>query len=132
MTDMLDLAARAVETAKEWDYLLDYSGESIASLEELARMFYKTNKSQHLPKNVLWNVAAIYGAYLGETLLRNGLKDLGFSWVEDEDGDPALGRGENRMYPVSKVYKRITEGPEDSLESFYDISMALARGDIEL
>ena len=132
MPEIIELAEKAVQTAKEWDLSLDYSAESIASLEELAQMIYKANKSQHLPDNVVWNAAATYGAYLGETLLRNGLRELGFEWADDGEGNIVIRRDDNWMSPITKVHKRLVNGPEDNLESFYSVSLALARGEIDL
>ena len=132
MPDLSALAEKAVETAKEWDIDLDYSAESIASLERLVQIFYQTNKNQHLPENVLWNMAAVYGAYLGETLLRNELRALGFEWGKSDEGDNVIRRENNWMSPISKMYKRLTNGPEDSIESFYTVSIAIAKGEIPL
>ena len=132
MLDIMELAEKAVQTAHERDLIFDYSPESVSSLEKLAQMIYETNKSQHLPENVLWNAAVTYGVYLGETLLRNGLTELGFNWTEIEDGSMVLQRDRNWMSPINKVYKRFINGPEDNLEGFFEVSLALARGDIEL
>ena len=132
MINMVELSEKAVETAKNWDLQLDYSAGSIASLEQIAQSIYQTNQSQHLPDHVLWNIAATYGAYLGETLLKNGLGELGLSWAENEEGMPVLWKDKgNWMSPVSKVYKRITNGPEDKLEGFYSTCFAFADGTID-
>ena len=132
MPEMDELAEKAVESAKDWDLLLDYSAESITSLETLAQMIYKANKSQHLSDQVLLNAAVIYGAYLGETLLRNGLRKLGFDWAETDEDSIVIRKGDHWMSPINKVYKRFINGTEDNLEGFYSFSLSSARGEFEL
>ena len=131
-TDINALTEKAVETAKEFNVALDYTPESIPVLEEFLHRLQNTITSQDLPEQIIWNLAASYGAYLGETLLRNGLSDCGFEWDETENGLPVLKRDENWMSPISKAYKRLTFGKEDDLESFYTISLSLGRGEINL
>ena len=70
-------------------------------------------------------MSAMLGAYLGETLLRSGLRELGFSWVKDEDGSVAVGKDGDMVFPLSKAYKRITAGPGDDLLMFSMVSLAM-------
>ena len=127
MDNMMELAEKAVELAGAFECRLDYSMESLSSLDELAGMLHRMHTDEPLAEKALINASAILGAYLGETLLRNGLGDLGFGWVE-EDGWAELGREEERTRPLSKVYKRITNGPGDDLTSFGMISLVQAGG----
>ena len=65
----------------------------------------------------------------GETLLRNGLADLGYRWALTENGLPVLAKdGRNQMSPIKKAEKRIQNGPEDSVKSFYDVAKVIAQG----
>ena len=132
MTGMAELAERAVEAAKFWGLDLDYSAESLDSLEELARVICRTNRNQPLPGEMLASVSNLYGAYLGEVLLRSGLNDLGFAWTENGDGDPGIGREDCWIDPVTKVYKRITLGPEHDLTAFFECMIGWAIGAVDL
>ena len=131
MTGMAELAERAVEAAKFWGLELDYSPESVDSVEELARVICRMNRNQPLPGEMLASVSNLYGAYLGEVLLRNGLNDLGFAWTENGDGDTGIGREDCRMDPVAKVYKRITLGPEHDLTAFCECMFGWAIGAVD-
>lgn len=61
---------------------------------------------------------------MGETLRRNHLRK--FIWENDSDVSgffPVLKDPESgiTIYPVHKVYKRLVNGSEDNIISFYDI-----------
>ena len=132
MKEMLELAEQAVETATIWKLDLDYSVKSLEGLERLAQKIFRTNLAFSLPEDILVSAANIYGAYLGEVLLRSGLKDLDFAWVKDEEGEIGIGREDMWMAPVTKVYKRITQGPEHSLMDFFECMFGLATGTVDL
>lgn len=132
MKEMLELAEQAVEAAKVWKLDLDYSAESLEGLEWLAEKVFRLNRMLSLPEDFLTDVANAYGAYLGEVLLRCGLKDLDFSWVKNEEGEIGIGREDMWTAPVNKVYKRITQGPEQSLMDFFECVFGLAIGAVDL
>lgn len=132
MKEMLELAEMAVETAKFWELDLDYSAESLESLEKMAELVFRTNMNQPLPEDLLITVSELYGAYLGEVLLRSGLKDLDFAWTENEEGEIGIGKKDFWMAPVTKAYKRITQGPEHSLTEFFECMFGLAIGAVDL
>ena len=131
MTGMAELAERAVEAARFWGLELDYSPESLDSVEELARVICRMNRNQPLPGEMLASVSNLYGAYLGEVLLRSGLNDLGFAWTENGDGDAGIRREDCRMDPVTKVYKRITLGAEHDLTTFFECMFGWAIGAVD-
>ena len=132
MKEMLELAEEAVEAARVWKLELDYSAESLDGLEWLAEKIFRSNQMLSLPEDILVSVANLYGAYLGEVLLRCGLKDLGFAWVKNEEGEIGIGREDMWMAPVTKVYKRITRGPEHSLMDFFECMFGLAIGAVDV
>ncbi len=132
MKDMLELAEKAVEAAKFWKLDLDYSAESLEEVDELAQEIFRQHLMQPLPEDILHGVATLYGAYLGEVLLRCGLKDLDFAWTENEEGEIGIGREDMWMAPVTKVYKRFTQGPEHDLMSFFEVMFGLAIGAVDL
>ena len=69
---------------------------------------------------------------MGGTETGSGLKDLDFAWVENEEGEIGVGREDFWAAPVTKVYKRITQGPEHSLTEFFECVFGLAIGAVDL
>ena len=132
MKEMVELAEKAVEAAKFWKLDLDYSAESLEQVDGLMQMIFRSNRMQSLPEDILLGVANIYGAYLGEVLLRCGLEDLDYAWVKNEEGEIGLGREDAWVAPVSKVYKRITQGPEHDLMNFFEVVFGLVIGAVSL
>jgi hypothetical protein len=68
-----------------------------------------------------------FGAYVGEVIVRNA----GGSWIDFDEtkkgffGGHAFGvelPGGNIRNPLGKVFKRLVNGPEDSIEFFYAVS----------
>ena len=132
MKEMAELAENAVEAARFWGMELDYSAESLEAVEKLMQKVYLANRRLSLTEDILEGIANLYGAYLGEVLLRCGLDGLGFAWTEDEEGGIGIGREDMWMAPVTKVYKRITGGPEHSLTEFFEVMFGLAIGAVDL
>ena len=132
MKEMAELAENAVEAARFWNLELDYSAESLEAVEKLMQKVYLANRRLSLTEDILEGIANLYGAYLGEVLLRCGLDGLGFAWTEDEEGGIGIGREDMWMAPVAKVYKRITGGPEHSLTEFFEVMFGLAIGAVDL
>ena len=131
MKEMIELAQAAVESEKIWGLNLDYTSASLEQLEMVAQKIYRSNSLFSLPEDMLVEMANVYGAYLGEVLLRSGLKDLGFAWAKGEEGEIGLNREDEWVWPVTKVYKRITKGPEHSLFDFFDCVFGLVIGAVD-
>ena len=131
MMEIAELAEKAVEAAKIWELDLDFTAESLEAVDGLAQMIWQLNMEQPLPEDFLFRTANLYGAYLGEVLLRCGLKDLGFDWTEGEEGEIGIGKPGFWMAPATKVYKRITKGPEHSLMDFFECMFGIAVGAVD-
>ncbi|MCD7990557.1 MAG: hypothetical protein LUK37_01695 [Clostridia bacterium] len=59
--------------------------------------------------------------------------DRGYFWAPGEDGIPVLMKdGKNQMSPITKVYKRLLNGPEDNVKSFYVVALLIADGRLNL
>lgn len=132
MTDMVEMAAMAVESAKFWELDLDYSAESLEKVDALMQVIFMGNLNQPLPEHILDNVSGMFGAYVGEVLLRCGLKDLGFAWMEGDEGEIGIGMEDFWAAPVNKVYKRITQGPYHNLTDFFEIVFGMAIGAVNM
>ncbi len=127
--EMLSAAESAVKHAREhWSTTLDYSARSVEDVELiLARMYESIPKSRvarlfRKPPSdeQMASVAVIYGAYLGEVLRR----EFGGTWSREElDGQPDLlalkFTDKNMLFPAGKIWKRLTNGDEDNVWTFY-------------
>lgn len=125
------LIQQAREQAEHFELTLDYTRESIDQLNvhcmDMNDM-YKKGLFKDKGENVAWNLAACFGTYLGDTLLQNGMADMGFSWERDEDEEPKLFFGSRSTFPINKVYKAIINGSEDSIDNYYDFTLNWATG----
>jgi hypothetical protein len=122
---MVAYAQDAVDHAKSSsDITLDYSPESIRRVEEvlerlyaalprgwLGRMFGKGPSAQDI-----WKVSKMYGGYVGEVVRRaaGGEWDIDTEIVRGQD-TLSLRKGNKRIWPPSKVNKRLVNGPEDNV-----------------
>ena len=115
--NLIDFLSReAVDIARK-DYTtdLDYSPESIESVDRILAQLYQTYKGEPETEE-LQGLASAFGAYIGECIRR---EYSGASWDQDHPvmGDKSyplhwLG-GES--FPCSWCYKRIVNGPEDNV-----------------
>lgn len=126
MTQIERLSSKAVEYAVSFQKNLDYSVKSICDLEEILNYYAEDLKAARPTENQIWSMALIFGSYLGQSMLNNGLLKSDFKWIEEQIpylSDPA-GRA---IAPVDKVYKRLTNGAVDNVCSFYDFAMDFAQ-----
>ena len=125
-----EIADRAAAHALKSGIVLDYSEKSIAEVESILGEYYN-----HLAEydgregaDTLWNIAVHYGIYLGETMLRLQLGEKGFAWYMD-NGMPVLkNRTSAQISPITKAHKRMLNGPEDNVKSFFDVAILFADG----
>ena len=119
----------AVNYAKSFKKIFDYSYKSIGELEEILD-FYSNDILKSKPtENQIWSMSIIFGSYLGESMLKNGLAQKGYKWGKDNSSPIPLlvdDKG-NFITPHDKVYKRLVNGKEDSIVSFYDVVMDIIR-----
>jgi len=101
---------------------LDYSEESVATLEELLRVSDELLQDESFPETQRNLVVFYNGCYLGEVMARH----LGGAWRFTENWYDAslvfpFGEGGLQVHPFQKVYRRVTEGPaENDLVAYYD------------
>ncbi len=115
------MCATAIEYAQEFDKNLDFSENSIVDLEEILDWYSKDIVVSKPTENQIWSIAIIFGSYLGETLLKNGLSEKGFVWKTEESSNVPLLIKDDGFYitPNDKVYKRLVNGSEDNVIFFY-------------
>ena len=114
-------AQGAVELARsEYCQTLDFSAESIGELDDILVLVSED------PDIDLDYESRLWGSYLGEVLRRR----YAGSWeMTQYPGGavavPAVDVRGSRLFPLMKVYRRLTVGDEEDLRSFY--SMVTAR-----
>ena len=115
------MCATAIEYAKEFGKTLDFTENSITDLEEILDWYAKDRLVSNPTENQILSMAIIFGSYLGETLLKNGLAQKGFAWGIDAFSNvPLLIKDDGScLAPNDKVYKRLANGSEDSVISFF-------------
>lgn len=116
------LGDRAVEYAKSFDKNFDYTEYSIKGLEEILEYYSNDLIVSSPTENQINSMSLIWGIYLGIVLKIHINSDL--SWVKEDVGDGEiihLKSGENRIFPIDKVYKRLVNGREDNVISFYEV-----------
>jgi len=126
------IAEDAVRYAGQSGITLNYTRESAESVDMILGA-YHDNLDRYDGDDgakTLWNVAVVFGTYLGEMLLRSGLAEKGFVWAED-DGMPILSIpcSQTTASPITKAHKRILNGAEDSVKSFVDVVFSVANGE---
>ena len=114
-------ARAAAELAKrEFKQELDFSSESIDALDEILVL---VGESPEL--DVDFEVR-LWGSYLGEVLRRRYAG--GWEMTQYPGGAvavPAVEVRGSRLFPLMKVYRRLTMGEEEDLRAFY--AMAVER-----
>ncbi|AQA25814.1 hypothetical protein BTZ20_0361 [Rhodococcus sp. MTM3W5.2] len=100
---------------------------TIASTRDID-MYLGEIRDQEGGSNDLAELVFKFGSYLGELLVRHA----GARWVEppaELGGWPGVELpGGTFGDPIGKAFKRVDNGPEDSVVSFIDVTMELARG----
>ena len=114
-------AEQAVQKAREFNTQLDYTENSLIEVEvilaELAR--------QALEDDAVGETCKMWGSYLGEVVRRR----FGGEWsVETYPGKQfatlTLSIGGNKLFPTMKVHRRLTQGEDDNVWSFYKMIKA--------
>jgi hypothetical protein len=108
-------AQAAVELAhSEFQRALDYTAESVDVLDDILVLV-----SESPDKDLDFEVR-LWGSYLGEVLRRRYAG--GWEMTQYPGGTvavPAVDVRGSRLFPLMKVYRRLTAGEEEDLRSFY-------------
>lgn len=125
--DAKKLSATAKNFAKQFNKNFDYSRNSIEDLEEILDYYSDDISTSKPTENQIWSMSMIFGSYLGEVMLKNGLSEKGYSWGKiDSSNIPLLIKNDGSyLTPNDKVYKRLVNGPEDNVVSFYKFTMEI-------
>ena len=116
-TMMAAYAASAVEAARE-DYRqrLDYNSESMVAFEAVLSELAEKRELDYDFEVKLW------GSYLGEVLRRRyaGTWEM-TQYPGGVAAVPAIEVRGSRLFPLMKVYRRITMGDAESIAAFFDM-----------
>lgn len=108
-------AQAAAELARtEFQRKLDFSSESVDVLDEILVVVSES------PEKDLDFEVRLWGSYLGEVLRRRYAG--GWEMTQYPGGTvavPAVDVRGSRLFPLMKVYRRLTAGEEEDLSSFY-------------
>lgn len=105
----------AVEVARsEFQQKLDFTADSINVLDEILVLLSES------PEIDLDYESRLWGSYLGEVLrLRYAGTWEMTQYPGAEHAAPAVDVRGSRLFPLMKVYRRLTIGEEEDLRSFY-------------
>jgi hypothetical protein len=110
-------ALAAVEVAKkEFQQKLDFTADSIGALDEIVVILGES------PEIDLDYESRLWGSYLGEVLRQRyaGMWEM-TQYPGAEHAAPAVDVRGSRIFPLMKVYRRLTIGEEEDLPSFYSM-----------
>jgi HEAT repeat protein len=95
-------------TEKKFHFKLDHSEESLAIMDDLVTIFLKVHREHYI------KAAVMLGSYLGETIIHN----LGGKWLKDLSIGK-VGKLKAAAHPMIRARKRIANGNDDSLVTYY-------------
>jgi hypothetical protein len=106
-------------TNQKFKKQLNFSEDSIKDVEECLDALSRT-RAQYKPTNEqLYNTAKMYAGYIGQVIK---LK-WGGDWRDESEyslkNGPALKVNDQQLFLVSKIYRRLVNGPEDNIWHFY-------------
>ena len=110
-------AQGAVEMARtEYKQILDFTAESIGGLDEILGLVSED------PDVDLDYESRLWGSYLGEVLRRRYAGNWEMTqYPGGVMAVPAVAVRGSKLFPLMKVYRRLTAGDEEDLRSFYSM-----------
>jgi hypothetical protein len=110
-------AEKAVQKAREFNTRLDYTENSLMEVEVILSQLAGSSTAS---ADDVGEMCKMWGSYLGEVVRRR----FGGEWsVESYPGKQfatlTLSVGANKLFPTMKIHRRLTQGEEDSVWSFY-------------
>lgn len=117
---MQSCAADAVQAAQQsFGFTLDYSPASIESLETILANVAANLQLQD--KDAVETAVKLWGAYFGETVRRSfgGAWDL-VQYPGKPTAVPALLVSGSQLYPLMKVYRRLSMGEAENIWKFFE------------
>jgi hypothetical protein len=126
------MAEECIAAAAADDVLLDYSGASVARIEEWLKANLRDwrpwRRRSCVPARRHAYLQKPIGAYVGEVIVRN----LGgrWAWNESEDACGVHLIDASWAFPLHKTQRRFENGDIDDLNSFYRVVELTAAGEL--
>jgi hypothetical protein len=117
--DMMESAAATavVEAERQHGFDLDYSEASIAHLDPILAQAVLQSKDADIERET-----KLWGAYLGETMRRIYGGDWEFTqYPGSATAVPTVLVRGIHLYPLMKVYRRLTLGEAERIDAFYTL-----------
>src|SRR5947209_791966 len=113
-------AHRAVIVAREFKITLDYSENSLLSLESILSQLALDLPPGGPSSEDLTEMCKMWGSYFGEVVRRH----FGGDWsIETYPGKQfatlTLNVSDNKLFPSLKIHRRLSEGDGDNVWTFY-------------
>ncbi len=126
----MEICETVIKEAERFGKSFSYKEQDINDMEEILQSFYEYIQQVHSDEKNIWNVAVMWGIYLGQTIIENSNCTSQNEWKwKLEDNLPIIFKNDSyKMNPITKVYKRLLNGPEDNVKSFYDVAIAITNG----
>lgn len=117
---MKGLADEFVEAMRELGWQLDYSEQSVRTLEEMIERQFGGRRPWRRGKVAGKNrpIASLVGAYLGEVMVRH--LDATWGWMPEFDVAAVLLPSGVWTSPPAKARKRFVDGRADDLVAYYE------------
>ena len=115
-----------IEYCEQFGKHFDYKPEDIDDLEEILEIIHDGYENKKIPDEIAERVAVSMGIYLGQVMLLQKLSECGYEWKSDTSEPYLANDDENKMFPITKVWKRITNGFGDNIKIFYQLGISIA------
>ena len=126
--DMMEAyALDAVDFGKKFNEDLDFSRESIERVERICTILFNAIPTNFFTKLIrrkpseqqILQISKVFGGYIGEVMRKNFGGDWNIKNLFNQGNTVLLTIGDTELSPVAKVYKRLTNGPEDNVWHYY-------------
>jgi hypothetical protein len=117
---VISYAEQAVQQGRDSKARLDFSENSVMEVETILAQLARQLADGTPDAESVGEVCKVWGSYLGEVVRRR----FGGEWsIETYPGKQfatlTLSVGGNKLFPTMKVHRRLTQGEEDNVWSFY-------------
>ena len=103
-----------------------FKPKDIDDIEEILEFYHKDYVNKTLDEELMYQIVGAFGIYLGQVMLQTGLSSHGYKW-EYDDGQPCLSNKVCKLFPISKIQKRIVYGKGDDVSLFYRTTIEHAK-----
>lgn len=122
---MRESANDAVKTSlEEFTLALDFSKESISTVDTVIQKFLEHYKDQVLEDKLVFTLCNMYGAYIGETFK----KLAGGQWqynIEKEDAPSIMLMYQDKTFAFAGIcYQRLVNGSDVSVKRYFDEALS--------